>query len=254
VAHVGDEPGLELARLAQRLGALVELGIKRDHAAIGIAKLLIELACLVLAAADFLKAVHQLAVLLAQRCQRIRHVVLAQGRGDLGNLRPRDPARGLRDIAADLDDRALAGFGVDLEMIHQPARADEAEPHPGLRAVLAVEDRVEVGDALALVADADREQLRHGARIDHEFGAAAAGVAVGVAGELGDRGGDAGLVLRHEAEQLGDAARALAHRDHVALALDRHRHDRPAFRGLRHGGHHLATSTVVSSRRRVRSR
>ena len=66
VAHVGQEARLQLARLAQLLGAVVELGIKRDHAAIGIAELLVELLALFLAAPDLFQALHQLAVLLAQ--------------------------------------------------------------------------------------------------------------------------------------------------------------------------------------------
>ena len=66
-----QEAGLQLARLAQLLGALVEFGIERDDAAIGVAEFLVELLALLVAAADFLQALHQLAVLLAQRRERI---------------------------------------------------------------------------------------------------------------------------------------------------------------------------------------
>ena len=53
--------------------------------------------------------------------------------------------------------------------------------------------------------------------LDRELGAAAAGIAEGVARDFGDRSGDAGLVLPLEAEQFGDATGALPHRDDIAL-------------------------------------
>ena len=57
-----QEAGLELARLAQLLGALVELGVKRDDAAIGIAQFLIELLTLLVAAANILETLQQFAI------------------------------------------------------------------------------------------------------------------------------------------------------------------------------------------------
>ena len=102
--------------------------------------------------------------------------------------------------------------------------------------------------------------------LDHEFGAAAAGIAEGVARNLGNGGGDAGLVLPLEAEQFGNTARALTHRDDVALGGNRKRHNGPSHAnpltqtascslhpaesvvGRRSG--HLPTRTVASSRRR----
>src|SRR5262249_14684229 len=83
VADVRQKAGLQLARRAQLLGALVELGIERDDAAIGVAELLVELAGFVFAAAELLEALHQLAVLLAQDGQRIGRDLRAQRRRDL---------------------------------------------------------------------------------------------------------------------------------------------------------------------------
>ncbi len=130
-------------------------------------------------------------------------------------------AGALRQALVEIDASSLAGRGVDLEVIHEAARADQAEPHAALRAVLAVENALQIGDAGTLVADADAQQLRRLGLLDHEFGAAAAGIAEGVARNFGNGGGDPGLVLPLEAEQFGDAARALTHRDDVALGVDR---------------------------------
>ena len=56
--------------LAQLLGATVELSIERDYAAIGITQLLVQLLALFLTPPEFLKALHQLTVLLAQDGER----------------------------------------------------------------------------------------------------------------------------------------------------------------------------------------
>src|SRR5262249_47577374 len=53
------------------------------------------------------------------------------------------------------------------------------------------------------------------------FDAPAPAIVERVAHDLGDGGGDARLVLPVEARQLGDPARAAAHRDDVGLAFDR---------------------------------
>ena len=64
----------------------------------------------------------------------------------------------------------------------------------------------------------DDEELRRALAFDRELDLAAAGVAEGVARDLGHRGRDARLVLRLEAEQRGELARALA-RDHDVLLV-----------------------------------
>ena len=84
---------------------------------------------------------------------------------------------------------------------------------------------------------------------DQEVHAPAAGVAVGVARDLRDRGGDARLVLRVEAEALGDLSRALARGDDVMLVFDGDGQHRAV-----HARASLATSTVTSSRPRLKSR
>jgi hypothetical protein len=86
---------------------------------------------------------------------------------------------------------------------------------------------LQIGNALAFVADANGEYLRVG-RLDGEFRAAAPRITESVAGNFRDRGGDAGLFLTLEAKQLCNAAGALPHRDDIALALDRQRYDGPS--------------------------
>jgi hypothetical protein len=72
-----------------------------------------------------------------------------------------------------------------------------------------------------------------------------------VAGNLGHRGGDAGLALAVEAQAGGQIARALAHRHHVLLVADEEGRERHA-RG--HGARSRAAKTVTSSRPRHQSR
>ena len=81
-----------------------------------------------------------------------------------------------------------------------------------------------------------------------ELDRAAARILIGVAGDLRDRGGDAGLVLRVEAEQFGKPAGAAAHQDDVGLA----QRSRSAAGGI-HGALYTAariTTTEASSRPR----
>ena len=82
---------------------------------------------------------------------------------------------------------------------------------------------------------------------------AAARVAVGVAGELGDRGGDPRLLEPVEAEQLGDVARALARASRRPRrgAGRRARSPSPI---RRHRPARRATTTLTSSRPRSKSR
>ena len=69
-------------------------------------------------------------------------------------------AGALRQALFEFHDRTLAQPGVDREMVHEATGADEAKTHAALRAIVAVENAVQIGDAVALVADADAEALR----------------------------------------------------------------------------------------------
>ena len=80
---------------------------------------------------------------------------------------------------------------------------------------------------------------------------AAAGVVEGIARDLGNRGRDAGLILRVEAEQPGDLAGALARGDRIVLVADADREDGDNGSCLYAA---FATTTVASSLPRVKSR
>src|SRR5262249_2939556 len=126
-----------------------------------------------------------------------------------------------------------------------------AHAHAGRGGVAAVEDGLEVLDAGPPVADADEEGGR-GLPVEEELDLAAAGVLEGVAGDLGDGGGDAGLGLGRGAEQARQLAGALPGQHHVVLQADLLGQER-----LAHGRAPLgarATSTVTSSRPLWKSR
>src|SRR5262249_6157173 len=91
----------------------------------------------------------------------------------------------------------------------------------------------------------DSEDLRRGAVVDDELGAAAARITECVARQLGDGGRDAGLVLPLETEKLGESMRPLTYSDNIAFAFDRHSDDRPRL---------AATHNITSGRPAAYSR
>src|SRR4030095_5083361 len=85
------------------------------------------------------------------------------------------------------------------------------------RFVAAFQDRRQVGDARAAVADLD-EQQRGRSLGDGTADGAPSSTTEGGAGKLRDGSGNARLALRVEAEEAGNLARALAGQDDVRLA------------------------------------
>ncbi len=110
-----------------------------------------------------------------------------------------------------------------------------------------VEHRIEVGDAWPAIGDDDFEPLGRRLAAKAELDPAPAGIFERVARDLRDRSGDPRLILRFEADQLGEPAGALAHQHDVGLG--RERQDQQA-------GVHEAriAATVASSRPRRWSR
>jgi hypothetical protein len=106
--------------------------------------------------------------------------------------------------------------GADGEMVHQAARADDAQAHAGRGAVLPSSD-LQVGGCRAPGPRRAREQLRRAVAFDRELDLAAAGVAEGVAHDLGHGGRDARLVLASKPSSRRDLPRALARAHHVLL-------------------------------------
>ncbi len=128
------------------------------------------------------------------------------------------------------DRSSLAGNGFDLELIHQPARPDYAETHSRLRVVAAFENGVQIVDSRALVADFDDEELGGCAALYEVLDFSASGIFEGVAGDFGERGRDAGLILSVKSEKASDLARALPRVDRVVLVADVNRQNREAHR------------------------
>ena len=120
---------------------LVEFGIERDDAAVGIVELLVELLALLLAACgsprgsasarDSARAARSKGS-DAVSFFRVAAISVSLARGDRRDA--------VRQMVADLDGCAFAGLRIDPERVHQPARADQAQAHAAWRAVLAVED------------------------------------------------------------------------------------------------------------------
>ena len=79
----------------------------------------------------------------------------------------------------------------------------------------------------AVVGHFDNEQLRRGAPFHRVLDSAAARVVESVAGNLGNRGRDAGLILRVEAQQPGDLPGALAGVHRIVLVANVSGKDRP---------------------------
>ena len=229
------------------IGLFIQLRVQRDDAAIGIFEFLVETFQLVLPLAQFFEHPQQFTVLLLDLVHHVAWPLGGQAIDERRNLSWREQRRAAWQQLAHADDGADAGLRLDGELIHQPARADQAQAHAGRGSIASSEDFVEILDALTFVRDNDAEELRGRLPLDREMNLAAAGVAEGVARDLRHGGSDADLILVLEAEQLRDLARALARRHHVAFVLNRDHHDRDVHRPR-------TTATVASSRPRLKSR
>ena len=252
MAHVRQEARLQVGDPPQGLRVLVELGVEGDHAAIGLLQLAgVQLGELGLAVAQLLEGAEQLLVLLLEaRRAGPAGPVLRQLGGEPGQLVRGQWGRPLRQALGHRDGGSALRRS-DLELVHQPSGAEDADPQAGRRVVPAVEDRLEVLDPRAPLVDAD-QKARRGRRADQELDPAAARVLEGVAGDLRDRRGDPRLVERGEAQQAGDLAGALPRQDDVGFQADLqgqegHAHGRLSPRSR-------ATTTVTSSRPRRKSR
>jgi hypothetical protein len=104
-------------------------------------------------------------------------------------------------------------------------RADQGQFRQRAADALAVSGR---GRGAALAGpriDDDFEILAPQVAAQQECGASTRALVAGGARDLGHRGGHAHLVLLRKAEQFRDLARALAHHDHVLVAVQGHVED-----------------------------
>ena len=138
------------------------------------------------------------------------------------------------------------------EPVHQPARADESDAEAATRLVEPAQHPIQVGDPGPLI-DHPHDQLRLRRERDRELHGAAAAVLDRVPGHLRHGGGNPDLLLRVESEMAGDVPRALPRDHHVAVGPKRHP-QKLAGHATTTGGVMRCTTTLTSSRPRVKSR
>ncbi len=129
-------------------------------------------------------------------------------RSDLGRLR--------RQRLPELDRCSMAGNAVGAEGVHELLGAQKPQPHARPGVVVAGENRWQVGDALAAVADANDEVLGR-ASLDGELRPPTPGVEERIPHDFGDRSRDASLLVGVELEERGNLPGPLAHEHDVRL-------------------------------------
>src|SRR5215469_12478621 len=117
-----------------------------------------------------------------------------------------------RNALAQNHDRP-ASVALDVEVIHQSFRADQANPHSGVGDIFSFKNFIQIGNALALVTDRDDEQVSP----QGEFSFSTAAILEGVPGYLGDGGSDSGLVLKVEFEYGCEGSSFLPHQHDIIL-------------------------------------
>src|SRR5262245_6620891 len=91
-------------------------------------------------------------------------------------------------------DLCARGSGLYRKAIHQPPRANDAEPHSRRRSITPRHDVVQPRDPGALVFDANHEFLRTRLDVDVEMHGSVPRIAEGIADDFRDRGRQASLL------------------------------------------------------------
>ncbi len=110
-------------------------------------------------------------------------------------------------------------MGLDLEPVHQPAGRRDADAHPGLGHITAVEDGLQVPDPRSSFADTSHHPHRR-PRLDEELDPPPSGILECVAGDLRRSGRDPRLVQVGESQQARDLPRPLPGQHDVGLDAD----------------------------------
>src|SRR3569833_3626293 len=150
------------------------------------------------------------------------------------------------------DASAAAGMAGYLALIHQAARTEYAQSHACGRLEFAGQDERQILDAGAFVVDADDQNLWLGFAFNGEYDRAVRRIVINIARQFGHGCGDARLVLRAEPAQRSDLSCALARRNDINLGMNSHTDD--SKRHVHYSVCWRTTSTVESSRRRLKSR
>ena len=224
VTHVGEKPALEFVGAPQMLGLLIEFGVERHHATVGVLELAIEPEEVVLPDAQRLQDVEQLLVLLLHLGQRVMGPLLHQGIHELVQVLSDEHGRVAGQELRSTHGRALVWRGRDMYLIHEPLGAAQAQAQAGRRLVLPGEN-LQGGEYRALVTDRNLQELRPGLAFEVERNLPPARVGQGVAGDFRYGRSNAGLILGIEPQQLGNLSRSLAGEHHILLTLQGHHED-----------------------------
>jgi hypothetical protein len=244
VGHVGEKTRLQLVGAAQMVRPLVELGVERDDAAVGVLELPVDLLELGVPHAQHVERVEQLLVLLLHLLDGTRRAVRRECVGEPAQLRRGEQLGPLRQYLLQRHGRARR-CRRDGELIHQPPRTDDPAAEAGRRLVASGEHLFQMRDSRALIDDADDQQLRRHGALNGVLDPSAAAVDVRVARDFGDRRRDPRLFGGIESDKRGDVPRALPRVDDVGLL--------PHLYGEKRTGHDASrtTTTVTSSRCRL---
>lgn len=120
---------------------------------------------------------------------------------------------------AENNGRTATSLRLDMEAIHQPFSAEQANPHSGVGNVFPVENFIQVRDALAFVPDCDDEHVLR-IVLQNEFSSSTTAVLESIAGNLGDGGGNSGLVLSVELKCGRESTSFLPHQHDIIFDAD----------------------------------
>ncbi len=219
VRHVGQEPRFEVVGAPQVIGLLVQLGVERDHAAVGVLQLAIEVRELLVLPLQFVERAEQRLVLLLNLVEQAVGSAAGDRLGDGAGAIGGDETGARRELFLEHHVRP-GGARVDREPVHQPPRPHDAEAHASRRSVPAGKHVREGRDAWTAIGDADDQPLRDGRVVQREGDLPPGGITEGVPDDFGDGRGDPGLIGNVEPQQLRHLPGALPGRDGVPVVAD----------------------------------
>src|SRR4029450_6938344 len=118
------------------------------------------------------------------------------------------------------DRGSLVDLGADLELVHQPARARQAQPHAPIAAVAILKGLPQIRDAWPGITSHHRHSLTTVLTDKADGDLATVGEHHDVAGDLRDGGRDDGELGRREPGPGGQLTAPLAGGHHVSVGAD----------------------------------
>ena len=159
VGHVREESRLQLVGAPEVIRFLVELGVERHHAAIGVFELAVQVHELLLLPLQVVEGAQERLVLMLDLLDQADRARAPDGFRNLPGAIERDHRVTWRQELLQRDRGSLGGR-LNAEVVHQPAGPDDAQAHSRVRLISAREHVVQLRDAGPLVADAHDQPLR----------------------------------------------------------------------------------------------